>query len=153
MPEIWRSFAISVEKDLVIHPMWKESENIKQEEILIAAREGLEHYVLSKIKIVAFAPTPEERRLDKDLYNKTRLLKFIRPEHLDLHIDSYDVVVKAGEILRRIIDCRTPREMMRSISQSAAIIFGYLASLKKSSGADDFLPLFIFTVLQAQIPQ
>ncbi len=157
LQERWRETFDHLEEMMDAHPCWNDSEGdaAQHEQLMLDSREALEEYLCSRIKIVAFAPSAEERREDSRLWRRTRLLQFIEPPHLDILPGNVDMAVleSAATHLRQITTFKTPGGMISCIVKCATVIFDFLSSGKSHAGADDFLPLFIYTVLKAKVPQ
>ncbi len=148
-------FCDTMEREFEKHSNFRCVDAREQEKLLVGAREGLEEFFMSKIHVVANYQSPEEKREDADLFFKTRLLdQFLTPGHLD--IDPIKVhpsmIQEVADALRQINSSNTPREKVACIVNSAGVIFNHLKNTSDSTGADDFLPVFIYTVIKSKIP-
>ena len=134
-------------------------------EQLMFARDCLERYMTGKIYTVAyrFTEVPEE---DEALSYRTQLLSFLTPEALDIKLELRNDMIwaLAADQLQKINSFTTPADKIKCIVECASILFRTLnmARVKSESaeemsnsapGCDDFLPLFIWVVLQANVPK
>jgi hypothetical protein len=149
-------FCDAMEREFERHLNFRCVDVREQEKLLVAAREGLEEFFMSKIHVVANYQSPEEKREDADLFFKTRLLdQFLTPGHLDIDPRKVhpSMIQEAADVLRQINMKNTPREKVACIVNSAGVIFNHLKNTSEgATGADDFLPVFIFTVIKSKIP-
>ncbi|KAH3768040.1 Vacuolar protein sorting-associated protein 9a [Pelomyxa schiedti] len=75
------------------------------------------------------------------------------PQNMHLRGDvDFDLVAAAEKELLEMDHFVTPEEKMICIVNSCKILVSTLKGMGSSAGADDFLPLFIFTVIRANPP-
>lgn len=88
----------------------------EHEERLIAARDGLEQYVMNRIAEFAF-PIVEVKEEDEQLMKRMNLLSFLTPEHLDIKTEFFNetLLLLAGEELRKINTYRSPHDKITCI--------------------------------------
>jgi len=146
------------------HPRWMHEPDEKFSSI----RDCLErHCMLSLADIAYRAVKSDESQTDDMLtFHKIRCLQFLKPEALDINpaLHNEKIWAIAGAELAKINEpaCVTPGAKNACVVSCAAVIFRALslASTKLTNGkedgstcgADDFLPLFIWVVLRAQVP-
>jgi hypothetical protein len=90
----------------------------------------------------------------------TKLLKFITPAALDIKpgVGNDMVWALAHDELRNINKHRSPQDKVACIVRACAVIFRSLNLARAKDpearpGADDFLPIFIYTVLTSNVPK
>uniref|UniRef100_A0A7R9YBU0 VPS9 domain-containing protein n=1 Tax=Pinguiococcus pyrenoidosus TaxID=172671 RepID=A0A7R9YBU0_9STRA len=142
------------------HRAWGSANPPVDEDGLLSARNWLEKFVMSKIGHICFAAAQETAQ-DDALLRKMEQLRLLTPE--DLHVPEYvqnelSLELAAAE-LRKINGVVTPGEKIACVVQCATMIFSVLNLARKRGdttsrpGADDFLPVFIYVVLQARVPK
>eukprot|EP00762_Andalucia_godoyi_P005205 ANDGO_04023.mRNA.1 Vacuolar protein sorting-associated protein 9A len=94
------------------------------------------------------------RKLDSFLFDRCEAnAKILRPPHFDLDSsivhDNSELIQRAIVELRRMSTFRTPRDRLVSIVNCCKILFSALSS---ESGADEFFPLLVYTVLLSRVP-
>ncbi|ORZ37285.1 hypothetical protein BCR44DRAFT_1388583, partial [Catenaria anguillulae PL171] len=120
------------------------------------AREGMEKLLMNKLHQYTFSPsTSDDGVKDEVLYKKISILQWIELKHLDIHIDPE----LAGPFLRvaqkellKMNDYKAPRDKLICTLNACKLIFGLLKQSNAPETADTFLPLLIYTVLQANPP-
>ncbi|KAF1928090.1 uncharacterized protein M421DRAFT_167432 [Didymella exigua CBS 183.55] len=143
------------------------------------AREGMEKLVMNRLYNHTFSPAipppepasprkgrrrqdplgpgrrgqhQEDVERDEVLAQKVRIYKWVREEHLDIK-DVGDKGRKflslAQQELLKIKSYRAPRDKIICILNCCKVIFGFLRTSKSDQSADAFVPLLIYTVLQA----
>ena len=132
------------------------------DERYVSILDCVERHVLSMISDMAYQTIlPDTEQDDQMLAEKMELLQFLPPDALDIPPDLQNEVVwaVAGNELRKINAFRTPGEKMQCIVTCASLITRTLGVVKlragqsPDAGADEFLPLFIWVVLRARVPQ
>jgi len=130
------------------------------DEVADSVVDSFEKYIASQIYDLVFTAQEEDESKDLMLQERIREFRWIEPQHLDAVCDlSLDDVTqdfyKAQEELIVMDAKRPPVEKLNSVVAASKAIFGIL---EKSSGgtngasADDFLPVLIYVVLQANPP-
>lgn len=143
------------------------------------AREGMEKLVMNRLYNQTFSPAipppeplsprkgrrrqeppgsgrrgqhQEDVERDEVLAQKVRIYKWVREEHLDIQ-DVGDkgrkFLALAQQELLKIKTYRAPRDKIICILNCCKVIFGFLRTSKSDQSADAFVPLLIYTVLQA----
>ena len=143
------------------------------------AREGMEKLVMNRLYNQTFSPAipppeplsprkgrrhqeppgsgrrgqhQEDVERDEVLAQKVRIYKWVREEHLDIK-DVSDkgrkFLALAQQELLKIKTYRAPRDKIICILNCCKVIFGFLRTSKSDQSADAFVPLLIYTVLQA----
>eukprot|EP01135_Chromosphaera_perkinsii_P006549 Nk52_evm21s539 gene=Nk52_evmTU21s539 len=159
-----RSFLDSAYENILSHPLWKNESDEEVEN----AQEGMEKYLMHKLYSVAFCnKNAGDEKGDLDLSKRIRSLNFLRPEHFDItngpyHKLTFDLARK--EFLK-INNFKAPRDKLICILNCCKIIFNLLNRKNsnvggngevnqelKAAGADEFLPMLIYTILSANPP-
>jgi hypothetical protein len=143
------------------------------------AREGMEKLVMNRLYNQTFSPAippseptsprkgrrrqdppgpgrkgqhQEDVERDEILAQKVRIYKWVREEHLDIQAvgdKGRKFLNLAQQELLKIKGYRAPRDKIICILNCCKVIFGYLRTSKSDQSADAFVPLLIYTVLQA----
>jgi hypothetical protein len=143
------------------------------------AREGMEKLVMNRLYSQTFSPAipppepvphtkgrrrqepagpgrrgqhQEDVERDEVLAQKVRIYKWIREEHLDIKSvgdKGKKFLHLAQQELIKIKSYRAPRDKVICILNCCKVIFGYLRTSSSDQSADAFVPLLIYTVLQA----
>ncbi|KAH3758666.1 Vacuolar protein sorting-associated protein 9A [Pelomyxa schiedti] len=83
-----------------------------------------------------------------------RISPLVRPQNMHLREDlDYDLISAAEAELQEMDNVVTPDEKLLCILNCCKVLVNVLQSFGSTAGADDFLPLFIFTVLRANVPR
>jgi len=103
-----------------------------------------------------FFPTPQYVREDERLFEKTKLLHFLKPEHLDIPSEYCDETlwIVAQQELLNINMYKSPRDKLMCIVKACKTIFSATQMLCKGEpvSADIFLPILIHNVVIANPP-
>ncbi|KAF2103577.1 hypothetical protein NA57DRAFT_31517 [Rhizodiscina lignyota] len=94
----------------------------------------------------------EDVERDEILAQKVRIYGWVREEHLDIKTvgDKGKKFLKlAQQELLKVNSYRAPRDKVICVLNSCKVIFGFLRSAQSDQSADSFIPLLIYTVLQA----
>eukprot|EP00742_Colponemidia_sp_Colp-10_P007956 GILJ01008583.1.p1 GENE.GILJ01008583.1~~GILJ01008583.1.p1 ORF type:complete len:367 (-),score=58.22 GILJ01008583.1:505-1605(-) len=148
-------FMKSMMDEIERHTHWNNS----SEKELHKTQESMERYILDRIYQRAFKPTAMLEEQDVLLHKRNEQIKhLVTPESLDIHAAYRNDIVWSfsQKELSRINQARAPRDKMTCVLKSVVILMKLInltSSQKHKSGADDFLPLFIYIVLQANPPQ
>eukprot|EP00286_Rhodomonas_abbreviata_P022398 CAMPEP_0181298006 /NCGR_PEP_ID=MMETSP1101-20121128/5553_1 /TAXON_ID=46948 /ORGANISM="Rhodomonas abbreviata, Strain Caron Lab Isolate" /LENGTH=515 /DNA_ID=CAMNT_0023403001 /DNA_START=258 /DNA_END=1801 /DNA_ORIENTATION=+ len=150
------NFLGAMENPLRAHTLWKDV----GEEDMVLVIDALETFILSDTRVYEciFSSMGEDwRQMDRHLNRRMWCLQFVQPQHLDIKRAHYShpAMTMARKAMKRMTTVRAPQEKMECIFRSARIIFRMLnesaaASRTEAASADDFLPIFIYTVLKAQ---
>jgi len=121
-----------------------------------SVRNGLEKYVMTKIYNLAF-PLVSDPEMDQQLDRQMKLLSFLTPANFDVNpsIQNETVLEIAQDELRKINSQRAPGDKIACVVRCCTVIFSVLNLVRTSEkrpGADDFLPVFIYVVLKANVP-
>ena len=139
------------------HPAWQGFPDEKYISIL----DCLEKHVLSMIHDLAYdSVVPSTMDDDEELKRQLEILQFLPPEALDIPSELQNDVVWtiAGNELKKINAYRTPGDKIGCVIACASLITRTLGAAKlkagesADTGADDFLPIFIWVVLRAKCP-
>ncbi|OQR86504.1 hypothetical protein ACHHYP_10502 [Achlya hypogyna] len=150
-------FFRGMDEQLQQHPAWRHA----PESTLVAARDGIEKYVMDKLGHIPLLELPtsaEWQAEDAKLLRRMQTLSFVTPDMLDIKPCMRNEVVWsiAQDELRRINSFRSPGDKINCIVRCCSIIFSVLNLSRGDSlnrpGADDFLPVFIYLVLHSKIP-
>ncbi|PVI00912.1 hypothetical protein DM02DRAFT_592096 [Periconia macrospinosa] len=143
------------------------------------AREGMEKLVMNRLYSQTFSPAipppepipptkgrrrpeplhpgrkgqhQEDVERDEVLAQKVRIYKWVREEHLDIPSvgdKGKKFLHLAQQELLKMKSYRAPRDKVICILNCCKVIFGYLRTSSSDMSADAFVPLLIYTVLQA----
>lgn len=137
------------------------------------AEESTEQWERSKISLEAFVQIKlhrtlfiEDTRADSQLYDRIQSLKFITPEHLDIKAtashaagQSFDRRILSdavGILTSQLNAARHPLGKVECLKDCSTAIFKALQRMHGDatvSGADDFLPLLILVLIDANPPR
>lgn len=143
------------------------------------AREGMEKLVMNRLYNQTFSPAipppepvsprkgrrrqeppgpgrrgqhQEDVERDEVLAQKVRIYKWVSEEHLDIKPvgeKGKKFLNLAQQELLKIKSYRAPRDKIICVLNCCKVIFGFLRTSKSDQSADAFVPLLIYTVLQA----
>lgn len=143
------------------------------------AREGMEKLVMNRLYGQTFSPAipppepssprkgrrrqeplapgrkgqhQEDVERDEVLAQKVRIYKWVSEEHLDIKPvgeKGRKFLSLAQQELLKIKSYRAPRDKIICVLNCCKVIFGFLRTSKSDQSADAFVPLLIYTVLQA----
>jgi hypothetical protein len=151
-------FFDSMEAQIRTHASWR----AETEDNVKCIRDHLETYVFLQIYPYAYATVEREYAEEEaSVYKKMLILsQFLAPRNLDVdypELQRNDSLYKiAGEELRKMNRHTIPSEKMACIIRSASLVSRVLSVVRLKhghsvhSGADDFLPLFIYVVLKSK---
>lgn len=94
----------------------------------------------------------EDVERDEVLAQKVRIYKWVKEEHLDIKTvgdKGRKFLLLAQQELLKIKSYRAPRDKVICILNCCKVIFGFLRTSQSDQSADAFVPLLIYTVLQA----
>ncbi|OCL05973.1 hypothetical protein AOQ84DRAFT_297893 [Glonium stellatum] len=94
----------------------------------------------------------EDVERDEILAQKVRIYKWVREEHLDIKPvgeKGRKFLLLAQQELLKIKSYRAPRDKVICVLNCCKVIFGFLRTSQTDQSADSFVPLLIYTVLQA----
>ncbi|KAF9900316.1 hypothetical protein EC991_007637 [Linnemannia zychae] len=132
--------------------LWKNVSDQEFENV----KEGMEKLVMNRLFAYTFSPsTTDDAERDEVLTQKIRIFRWIRPEHLDIPDNPHNAAYldKAQAELKKINSYKAPRDKVICILNCCKFIFTLIRrSEGNSKGADTFLPILIFVVLQANPP-
>lgn len=153
----------ALERRMAASAQWK-----AQPEALEDGREGLEKYVMTKVYGRAWQASPADASHSEKLDAKiARLASLITPAHLDIpdnfrgRSERWETALAA---LRDLNKYKAPKDKLVCVLNCCKVVNMHLkeaadraaaeaGSNVGSISADDFLPVFIFVVLHANVPQ
>lgn len=94
----------------------------------------------------------EDVERDEVLAQKVRIYKWVKEEHLDIKTvgeKGRKFLHLAQQELLKIKSYRAPRDKVICVLNCCKVIFGFLRTSQSDQSADAFVPLLIYTVLQA----
>ncbi|KAF2182360.1 hypothetical protein K469DRAFT_711925 [Zopfia rhizophila CBS 207.26] len=94
----------------------------------------------------------EDVERDEVLAQKVRIYKWVKEEHLDITPvgeKGRKFLQLAQQELLKIKSYRAPRDKVICVLNCCKVIFGFLRTSQSDQSADAFVPLLIYTVLQA----
>lgn len=95
----------------------------------------------------------EDVERDEVIAQKLRIYGWIQEEHLDINPvgdKGRKFLTLAQQELLKINSYRAPRDKIICVLNCCKVIFGFLKNAKSDQSADAFVPLLIYTVLQAR---
>ncbi|KAF9224036.1 hypothetical protein BS17DRAFT_704291 [Gyrodon lividus] len=130
------------------------------------AMEGMEKLVMNKLYDFTFTPslpllapprpvTADDLERDRILAQRINLFRWVMPSHLDIpELERKDAGIRgflefAQQELCKVNHYKAPRDKLICILNCCKVIFGLLRHLRKTEGADSFVPVLIFVVLKA----
>ncbi|KAK9833087.1 hypothetical protein WJX74_006750 [Apatococcus lobatus] len=149
-----QAFLEKSEASFHLHPVWANSPPEHQ----LQGLEGLEKYLMTKLHNWAFGQSAADRERDDILQQRMQALEFVRPVHLeipDAYQDENSLDMAMAE-LKKIDHFKAPRDKLVCILNCCRVLNNVLQTSSvgahEARGADDFLPLLIFTVIHANPP-
>eukprot|EP00035_Acanthoeca_spectabilis_P000130 m.71140 g.71140 ORF g.71140 m.71140 type:complete len:505 (-) comp10053_c0_seq1:234-1748(-) len=128
------------------------------EAVATASQAFFEQYLMDQLYELVFAANPDDEHMDLKLQEKIRLLRWVSPEHLKANFDPDNPLVQkafenAQDQLIMMDSQRAPHEKLERVVSASKGIFDVLQLAGGSpAGADDFMPLLIYTVIRANPP-
>jgi len=140
---------------IAAHPFWNTETQIQ------GAIEGVEKYVLLKLEKYVFGVNPEEFDMNSKVTKRFKILQaIVTPDHLEVPEACRNELVLSlvQEELRRMNQVVAPVDKVDCIVRAISIIFNTMSISSRSKrsagfGADDFIPVFFYAVLFANIPK
>lgn len=124
------------------------------------AAEGLEKFLVSRLHSKIFAVDPEDKAEDARLQEQIGSLSWVSFEHLGVPPVDPSLLMVAADELRSVDKYKAPHDKLVCILNATRVINDVLKRTLKEQGAvgrplsaDDFLPLLIYCVLQANPPR
>ncbi|KAL6069034.1 Guanine nucleotide exchange factor Vps9 [Balamuthia mandrillaris] len=136
---------------IAAHPLWRDATAEEMEGVV----EGLEKYITTKLFSCIFDGNEGDKEKDARIHKHIRRLRtFVTHEHLDIapaFVNHPSITLAISE-LQKVNDFKSPRDKLVCVLNCCKVIFNVLKNAspdKAPAGADDFLPLMIYVVLQA----
>ena len=138
-----------LEKTLMQRSVWKSLPPAQ----LAAAKEDMQRYVYERLMPVIFYKMAYRTPNKKILSHHKRLRKVITPQYLDIDpaVEQDPMLATAVRILEKIDTFKTPAEKLRCITAACKVLMTLITRDGTTAGADQFLPLFIYVVLHADL--
>ena len=121
------------------------------------SKESLEIFLFTKLHHALFV---EDHAGDTELFERIQTLSFLSPEHLDIKSivgDGIKVLQRPVEVLREALSAApNPVGQVQCLRECCAAISQSLSDFKqdgKFAGADEFLPVLILTIKEANPQQ
>jgi hypothetical protein len=156
LPRRCLDFFEAIERAMAKHSAWKDLEASGG---LAQVRNHAEKYVMTKLADLALLGERDDAQ-DAALAKRMAVLAFLQPEALEVNpnLRENEVVwTIAQDELRKMASFKAPGDKIACVVKCCQVIFSVL-NLKRGGddtsrpGADDFLPIFIYVVLKAQVP-
>jgi len=174
-----QDFLQSLDDSLHSSQEWSEC----SEDNIAAALEVMEAYLMSRVYFRVFGTSAPDQEQDAALHKRLSQLSFIQPEHLEIPVEvclETAAFQEAKEALCEIANCKVPQHKVTCVVSCCRAIHKVItdskeAKLRKkytalgslaehdlqadaseaaaSAGADEFLPIFIYVVLQSNPKQ
>lgn len=149
------NFLGAMENPLRSHALWR---SVGDEDFALVL-DALEAYILGNERVydsIFNSMGDDWLSLDRTLNKRLWCLQFVQPGHLDIKRAHYShpAMTMARKNMKRMTQVRAPQEKMECVFRAARVIFRMLnesaaACRTEAASADDFLPIFIYTVLKA----
>ena len=156
--ELWRPFSFSGAEEE------EESKEAHNEDLTLQLRDHTERFVMSRLHAHAYkwcVKINEEE--DAQLMARSKVIaSFLTPSSLEIpdSVNNDIMIALARQELLKINTVRTPGDKVTCIVNCVTVIFRTLGLAgarrdgpKVGSSADDFLPVFIWVLLHAQVPE
>ena len=150
--EAVQTFFQNMEDAVIQHPLWVGCES----EELERTCDGVEKFVMMRLHDRVFSAEAEEVAEDETLSERIELLRFLDVDHLGIAKDfqGHAPWMAAQKELCKITSYKTPRDKLVCILNCCKRINSSLSqSTAGTHGADEFFPILIFVMLQAQVTQ
>jgi hypothetical protein len=128
------------------------------ETVATNAQAFFEQYLMDQLYELVFAAHPDDETRDLKLQEKIRLLRWVSPDHLNANFNPENPLVQkafenAQDQLIMMDSQRAPHDKLERVVSASKGIFDVLQLAGGSpAGADDFMPLLIYTVIRANPP-
>eukprot|EP00037_Helgoeca_nana_P014204 m.132455 g.132455 ORF g.132455 m.132455 type:complete len:491 (+) comp22448_c0_seq1:66-1538(+) len=128
------------------------------ETVATNAQAFFEQYLMDQLYELVFAAHPDDETSDLKLQEKIRLLRWVSPDHLNANFNPENPLVQkafenAQDQLIMMDSQRAPHDKLERVVSASKGIFDVLQLAGGSpAGADDFMPLLIYTVIRANPP-
>lgn len=146
---------IQVEDAMVSSQVW----STISDALLDNAQDTFEKFVMDQLYDLVFLANEDDETEDLNLAEKIRGLRWVTHEHLDASCNlASPVVVKNFELAQDsliLMDAeRAPVDKLERVVTASKAIFEVLNGSAEGSpaGADDFLPVLIYTIIKANPP-
>eukprot|EP01118_Nematostelium_gracile_P015409 TRINITY_DN6171_c0_g1_i1.p1 TRINITY_DN6171_c0_g1~~TRINITY_DN6171_c0_g1_i1.p1 ORF type:complete len:569 (-),score=107.38 TRINITY_DN6171_c0_g1_i1:50-1756(-) len=143
-----RIFLANVERIITDHPLWKDASEDEMEGVT----EGLEKYITTKLFDVTFNRDVANSKENEILHERIQSLGFLTPEHLEIrpaYVHDATIQFACSELLK-INNYRTPRDKSISVLNCCKVIYTLINKTNpEGTGVDEFLPILIHVVIQA----
>ncbi|KZT56858.1 hypothetical protein CALCODRAFT_435090 [Calocera cornea HHB12733] len=124
------------------------------------ATEAMEKLVMNRLYHLTFTPaidrtiypiTTDDLERDHVLSQRIKLFEWVTEDHLDIPTGegSKGFIMFAEQELLKINHYKAPRDKLICILNCCKVIFGLIRHLNREEGADAFIPILIYVVLQA----
>lgn len=153
--KIVHTFIQNMLEDMRSLDLWKDASHEELDEV---GYDCLEKYIMVKIYSLCFAPTPEDLQKDKALSQKIKQLSWVTPDHLEIrsfHRNTSRFSTAVTE-LRKMDIYKAPKDKMICLLNTCKSLYYILNKASAQghpAGADEFLPLLIYTVIRANPPR
>ncbi|KRX04340.1 hypothetical protein PPERSA_03580 [Pseudocohnilembus persalinus] len=144
IPEIVKSKIAEIEKNF--QDLWQEPAKIeaKNGEVIEAIiTKGLYEILIDQY----------DNKLDNQIELNIKVFEFLELKHFDIDIDiqNHPSYNKAKQFIKDINNEKTPKDKLTLLSNACQEISQLLATLSNQiTGADQFIPVFVYTLIQAQ---
>ncbi|KAH3764312.1 vacuolar assembly/sorting protein VPS9 [Pelomyxa schiedti] len=147
--EAFGQFFTNMEEAMKVHPLWM---NLQPDQFDVA-QEGMRKVIFTKMYNQLF--NKKELAAKDSILCKhiSSLSSLVIPQNMHLREDLDMELIRAAERnLQEMDNGVTPEEKLKSILNCCKILVNILQSFGSATGADDFLPLFIYTVMRSNLP-
>ncbi|KAH3756111.1 vacuolar protein sorting-associated protein [Pelomyxa schiedti] len=148
--KVMMNFLASAEYTLHCNSPWKEM----PPDLFLMAKMSMKTYLFSHLYNNLFVKKSLQEKDTKLFKHILNLRSVVAPKHLEINSQiDYALVESAVKELEGLDTVITPYEKIVCILNSCKVLLFSLKSSGVAVSADDFLPMFIFMVIQADIPK
>eukprot|EP00051_Salpingoeca_urceolata_P034284 m.24401 g.24401 ORF g.24401 m.24401 type:complete len:519 (+) comp7480_c0_seq1:210-1766(+) len=155
LSELILDFYRTLEDRMATSPLWRGTTQEQEEEVL----SGAEKHIMTRLYPRLFHADPADESKDLALQKRIRSHRWLEPHHLEanyngINEDARQAFEAAQEHIITVDAKKTPSDKLECIVACSKAVFRVLkgANADKHSSADDFLPVLIYVVLQANPP-
>ncbi|KAH3766159.1 vacuolar assembly/sorting protein VPS9 [Pelomyxa schiedti] len=144
-----KQFFNDMEGAMKDHPLWA---NLQPAQFDVA-QEGMRSLIFTKMYNQLFNKKEMATKDAALCKHISALSSLVTPQNMHLREDlDFDLISSAERELQAMDNVITPEEKLICILNCCKILVAVLQAFGSAAGADDFLPLFIFAVMEANLP-
>eukprot|EP01127_Copromyxa_protea_P013502 TRINITY_DN3652_c0_g1_i1.p1 TRINITY_DN3652_c0_g1~~TRINITY_DN3652_c0_g1_i1.p1 ORF type:complete len:378 (+),score=65.97 TRINITY_DN3652_c0_g1_i1:1-1134(+) len=144
-----QNFCSEISEEFKCLEIWKHSGDAEIEGL----EDYIEDYIMSHTWKQAFLTTTEDLLKDEKISKKLNVYNFITFSHLEIpEFKNEKLLNSAIKCLRSLNSYHTPSQKISLILETCKSLYGIIRSSKTEGGADDLLPLLIYSIIHANPP-